>query len=163
MNCPICGKEMIEEECKNIKIDICKEGCKGMWFDWSELSKFDEKNEKVSEALEEALNYPRASDDNRGPIKCPKCGINMHAHRYQSSKGVMVDECYTCGGFFLDSGELKVIRDTCMSEEEQEEYAQRIIKGIAGYQNLARSKERSIAVQRFAKFLTQKYYGHRII
>ena len=59
---------MFEEECENVKIDICKNGCKGMWFDFSELGKVDEKNEKLSKALEEMLDSPRINDENRGPI-----------------------------------------------------------------------------------------------
>ncbi len=82
----------------------------------------------------------------------------MHAHRYKSAKGVNVDECYRCGGFFLDSGELKAIRNTHMSKQEQEEYTQRIINGISECRR-SENKERSTAIQSFAKLLMQRYYG----
>jgi len=162
MNCPVCGQEMIEQDCGEVKIDVCK-GCNGLWFDWSELSILEEENEKVSELLETVLNSPRTSDANRGPIKCPKCGINMHMHRYRSSKKVCVDECYRCGGFFLDSGELKAIQDTHMSEQEQEEYAQRLVGGMSLYRRSKENRRRSIAVKKFSKYLTQKYTGFGII
>lgn len=155
MNCPACNQEMIEKDCAGVKIDICK-GCNGLWFDWSELSMLDEGNEKVSEVLEEILNSPRRDDTSRGPIKCPKCGINMHAHRYRSSKKVCIDECYSCGGFFLDSGELKAIRDTHMNEKEREEYAERLIKGTPLYRQLEASRNRSMVIKMFSKYLISR-------
>jgi len=38
-----------------------------------------------------------------------------------------VDECYGCGGFFLDSGELKEIREHHMNSEERDAYIQKLI------------------------------------
>ena len=162
MNCPACGQEMVEKDCGDVKIDVCK-GCNGLWFDWSELSMLEEKNEKVNKVLEDVLNSPRVSDANRGPIKCPKCGINMHIHKYRSSKEVNVDECYRCGGFFLDSGELKAIRDTHMNKQEQEEYAQRLVKGMPLYRDSEKSRKRSASIKTFCKYLTQGYYYCGII
>lgn len=162
MNCPVCGKEMVEEDCGDVKIDICKDGCKGIWFDWGELSMLDEKNEGVGKALEEALNYPRINDENRPPITCPKCGMKMHSHKYKSSKEVNVDECYGCGGFFLDSGELKQIKDTHMSEQERKEYAQRLAEGMPAYQQklatIAMRRKRNTAVKNFSSYLTKRRY-----
>ena len=69
----------------------------------------------------------RMNDADRDPLKCPKCGIKMREHKYRNAKEVNVDECYACGGFFLDSGELKQIRDNYMSEDEREVYVQRLV------------------------------------
>jgi len=80
MRCPVCQEEMVEQDFGGVKVDICKDGCKGIWFDWSELSKLDEENEGFGNALKEALDYPRANDEDRGQINCPKCGIPLHAH-----------------------------------------------------------------------------------
>ncbi len=162
MNCPVCFREMIEKDFGGVKVDVCEDGCKGIWFGWLELSKLDEKNEGLGNALKEALNYPRANDANREQIKCPKCGIPMHAHKYQSSKEVNVDECYACGGFFLDSGELTVIRDTFMSEEEETAYAQKLLAEMPDYQeakeDLAKDKKRAEAIRRYTRFMRLSYY-----
>jgi len=157
MRCPVCQEEMVEQDFGGVKVDICKDGCKGIWFDWSELSKLDEENEGFGNALKEALDYPRANDEDRGQINCPKCGIPLHAHRYQKSKEVNVDECYKCGGFFLDPGELKVVRDSFMSEQECEEYAQKLIEGDPVYQeaqkDLEKYSHRTKAIRKYARFL----------
>jgi Zn-finger nucleic acid-binding protein len=156
---------MVEKDLGGVHVDVCGKGCKGIWFDWFELSKLDEKNEGFGAALKEALNYPRTNDDKRGKIKCPKCGIPMHVHKYQSSKEVNVDECYACGGFFLDSGELTVIRDNFMSEEEREEYANKLTEEIPEHKavkdDLEKQQARNAAIDRFTRFLRLSYYlGH---
>jgi len=162
MNCPACQKEMIAEDFGGVIVDFCKDGCKGIWFDWRELNKLDEQNEGLGQALKQALNCERINDENRPPLKCPKCQLPMHVHKYESEKEVNVDECYKCGGFFLDSGELKVIRDNFMSEGERDAYMQKILKDVPGYQeekqDLEKDKQRTEAIRRFTRFLRVSYY-----
>ncbi len=162
MNCPVCHREMIEEDFGGVKVNVCEDGCKGMWFDWLELSKLDEKNEGFGNALKKALDHPRVNDGNRGQINCPKCGIPMHAHKYESSKEVNIDECYACGGFFLDSGVLGVVRYTFMSEQEEAEYAQKLLDNMPDYQkaerDLVKEKQREEAIHRYTRFLRLSYY-----
>lgn len=162
MKCSVCKKEMVEEDFGGVKVDVCKNGCKGIWFDWFELSKLDEKNEGFGDALKEALDYPRVNDENRQKINCPQCGLPMHTHKYQSSKEVNVDECYACGGFFLDSGEMRAIRDTFMSEQEEKEYLQKLLDDIPSYQqtklDLRRKKVRTDALRKYTRFLRLSYY-----
>ncbi|MBC8469109.1 MAG: zf-TFIIB domain-containing protein [Planctomycetes bacterium] len=127
MDCPACGKKMEAESFGNVLVDVCKSGCKGIWFDWGELKELDTSHKGAGKALDEALKSPRVNDAGHGPLKCPKCGIVMHAHKYRSAKEVNVDECYGCGGFFLDSGELREIREHHMSGEERDAYIQKLV------------------------------------
>ena len=39
-------------------------------------------------------------------MHCPKCGLGMQEVKY---RGVDVDVCFSCGGVFLDKGELEHI------------------------------------------------------
>ncbi|MFC1650306.1 zf-TFIIB domain-containing protein [Candidatus Latescibacterota bacterium] len=162
MICPVCVSEMIEEDFGGINVDVCKNGCRGIWFDWAEIVKLDENNEGFGSALEAALKFPKTNEENRGNIQCPKCGIPMHIHKYKSSKEINVDECYVCGGFFLDSGEFNVIRDTFMSEEEEEQYNITILKDIPSYQgaqiDLEKEKMRAKAIRRYTRFIRLSYY-----
>ncbi len=162
MKCPVCASEMVEQDLGGVMVDVCMNGCKGMWFDWFELSKLDERNEGFGEALKRALDHPRVNDGDRAPIKCPKCGIPMHVHKYQSSKEVNVDECYACGGFFLDSGELRAIRESFMSEEEREAYAKKLIDEVPEHaqavDELEKEQARTAAIDKFTRFLRVSYY-----
>ena len=161
MKCPVCSKEMVQENF-GINVDVCENGCKGIWFDHGELVNLDEKNEGLGEALQQALNYPRANDANRGQLLCPKCNIPMQIHKYKRSKEVNVDECYNCGGFFLDSGELTEIRDTYMSDQEVHAYMQKLIDGIPEYQkeklDLEKLDRRTGAIDKYTKFLRFSYW-----
>ncbi len=162
MKCPVCAQEMKEEDFGGVLVDVCESGCKGIWFDWAEIIKLDESNEGLGKALEAALKYPQTNDENRGNLNCPKCGVSMHKHKYKASKAITVDECYVCGGFFLDSGELSVIRETFMSEQEEKEYNKALLEDIPEFQkarlDLVQQKKRAEAVRKYTRFLRLSYY-----
>jgi hypothetical protein len=39
-------------------------------------------------------------------MRCPKCGMEMTEITYRN---VAIDECFTCGGIYLDAGELEQV------------------------------------------------------
>jgi protein-arginine kinase activator protein McsA len=39
-------------------------------------------------------------------MRCPKCGMELKEIAF---RGVAIDECFSCGGAFLDAGELEQI------------------------------------------------------
>ncbi len=145
MECPACGKSMVEEDFGGVHVDVCSKGCRGIWFDWQELVQLDENSEGAGNALEEALRSPRFKQEDRERLFCPKCGMAMHAHKYSSAKEVSVDECYGCGGFFLDSGELKEIRDQYMSEEERDAYVDKLLADIPEFKEMEEETKREKA------------------
>lgn len=164
MICPVCSSQMVERDFGGVHVDVCADGCKGMWFDWGELNHLDEQNEGLGEALEEALNHPRRNDAARGKIKCPKCGIAMQTHGFKMATEVNVDECYSCGGYFLDSGELTAARSNRMSDEEHQEYLDGLLTGVSGYEETKKSvegkkkqtevrKKRREAARRFSRYM----------
>ena len=157
MNCPVCSKPMVEKDFGDVRVDVCENGCRGIWFDWQELRRLDEDHEGVGRALEEALKSPRVNDADREPLKCPQCEAVMHAHKYSNAKEVNVDECYACGGFFLDSGELRVIRDNYMSEAERDAYVQKLVGSKPLVGDRAKAKLRRSACYRFVSILRKKF------
>jgi len=160
MNCPACGALMVEEDFGGVRVDVCKNGCKGIWFDWQELRRLNEEHEGAGNALEEALKSPRVNDAGREPLNCPKCGMAMRAHKYSSAKEVSVDECYGCGGFFLDSGELREIRDNYMSEEERDAYVQKLLDETPEYKQMEEETRqlRAKAGRKFGKVLRRTIF-----
>ncbi len=169
MNCPACQTEMVEKDFGGIKVDVCENGCQGIWFDWFELEKLDEKHEGLGNALQKSLESNRHKDDNRGQINCPKCSQPMVAHLYKSSNMVTIDECYACGGFFLDSGELEVVRENFMDEEQRDKYVQGLISKepeyLAALKDLEEKKatispgayKRAAAVTKFVSMMGSKF------
>lgn len=160
MKCPACGENMVQKDFGGIIVDVCESGCSGVWFDWFELSKLDESNEGFGPELQSFLRKDQMLERTKEHIKCPKCGIPMHVHKYQSSKKVIVDECYACGGFFLDAGELSQIRKSFMTEGEEASYISKLVDGMPEFavaqDDLQKKKMRTRAINGFTKHLRFK-------
>jgi Zn-finger nucleic acid-binding protein len=133
--------------------DVCQ-NCGGIWFDWMELRRLDETKEGDGEALKEALNAELKDGKSRGNIQCPKCGVTMKKHAYRFNKDVEIDECYACGGIFLDSGELRLIREGFMNESKRKEFLNQLLNGIPEYQKeQEKNNKREEAVNNFANII----------
>lgn len=116
--CPACGKEMKKLYVKDVDkvVDICLNGCGGIFFDNQELKCFDEENEDINDILLMLANksfYPVDTTETR---ICPVCNLPMVKNFTSSTNEIEIDECYTCGGKFLDYGELEKIREEVKHE-----------------------------------------------
>ena len=167
MNCPACNKEMQEQDLGGVVVDVCAQGCHGIWFDWLELVKIDEPGEGSGDALAQAMMHPHLNDANRGPINCPKCNMPMRVHTYKRAQTVHVDECYQCGGFFLDSGELRLVRESYMTDREYAEFVDQLVGDIEGmpeYEaDLERRFVRGKAMLRLTRFVRPSYLVPRLL
>lgn len=114
--CPACRSKMdkifIERIGKNL--DICQ-NCGGIFFDNQEFKHFDEKCESIEEIEKVFINKEFKKVDQNAARYCPNCGAKM----VRNSKGVIIDECYTCGGKFLDGGELLEYRSEYDTDKER--------------------------------------------
>lgn len=119
LNCPACENDLSSFKVSDLEVDVCKDGCGGIWFDNFELEKVDEAHEALGESL---LDIPRKPDLNIDFDKkrsCPKCKKYPMMRHFESVKRrVSVDECPGCGGHWLDHGELGEIRGTYKTEDE---------------------------------------------
>lgn len=109
INCPACGCEMTKVFIadKAINVDVCSNGCGGIYFDNQEIQEFNEENADLSEItdLVRGKNFPPA--DNSKVRICPSCGTKM-AKTFVF--GIQIDTCYNCGGIFLDNGAFELVR-----------------------------------------------------
>jgi Zn-finger nucleic acid-binding protein len=116
---------MTSVQAGTVTVDVCAGGCGGIWFDQFELQKLDGPEESAAEML---LNVSRRPDLQIDPAQrrfCPKCdGIVMMRHYYSPLRRVEVDECPNCGGFWLDAGELALIREEHADRQSQQEAVQ---------------------------------------
>ena len=51
MKCISCSSELKTLSFNSIVLDVCQDGCGGIWFDAGELDKFDYENEQVSDQI----------------------------------------------------------------------------------------------------------------
>lgn len=60
-------------------------------------------------AIQQAKEMENAERERRRELhymKCPKCGMDLHAVEF---RGVTLDRCYNCHGTWLDHGEMEQI------------------------------------------------------
>lgn len=122
IKCPACQKEMtkIFIESAGINIDVCLDGCGGIYFDNREYKRFDEQDENIDEILKAKADKEFIEVDETLERICPICGAPMLKTYTSPKEDVQIDECYTCGGKFLDHGELLKIRAQYTTENDRE-------------------------------------------
>jgi Zn-finger nucleic acid-binding protein len=111
MKCPACNNKLKEIKVGDILVDVCDDGCGGVWFDQFELEKVDEPHETAGEALlHMKINLDVHVNHDEKRI-CPRCpDQKMAKKRLKDKLHFEVDECPNCGGVWLDYGELAQIR-----------------------------------------------------
>ncbi len=121
VSCPACGKEMekVFIPRTGFTLDICVNGCGGIFFDNREFKEFDEPFEDITPILEKVQGKTFDVVDTSAPRYCPNCGAKMVKNFASAKKEIEVDDCYKCGGKFLDNGELIKIRNQYESDEER--------------------------------------------
>jgi len=111
MKCPACLNELTELQVGSLTVDGCQGGCGGIWFDAFELQKVDEEWEAEGECLLDIQRDERLVVDSSRKRECPRCSdMKLQRHFFSAKRRVEVDECPNCGGYWLDAGELAMIR-----------------------------------------------------
>ncbi len=166
IKCPACNKEMIKvfvpEE--GINIDICLNGCGGIFFDNREFKKFDEKAENIDEILKAIEGKTFALVDESLPRTCPVCGSKMVKNYSSANRTIQIDECYSCGGKFLDNGELQKIREEFETEAERSQATMRELYDTVGVKLREMDEQRAEAYSKrppVSKLFQALIYGGR--
>ena len=165
MNCPACGTAMTEMTVGNVKVQACKGGCGGLWFDEWQLGKVDQPDQSAGEALLNIPQNPAVKVDQNQRRKCPRdSDIVMMRHFWSVKRDVVVDECPKCEGIFLDPGELAGIRADYKSDAERHQaahayYNEMFDKQLAGMLRQDKAKlESARKVAGIFKFISPSYY-----
>ncbi|HQL79252.1 MAG TPA: zf-TFIIB domain-containing protein [Verrucomicrobiota bacterium] len=111
MKCPACFNELTAFQAGSVTVDVCQGGCGGIWFDAFELQQLDEAHDSAGELLLDIRRDESLIVDKSRKRECPRCaGVKLHRHFFSAKRRVQVDECPGCGGYWLDAGELALIR-----------------------------------------------------
>lgn len=110
ITCPACGKVMqkyfIETGCA---IDICTDGCGGMFFNNQEIQELNDSHSDIEEIKKLLKSKKFISVDENLTRVCPVCGTKMAKTR---ALGIQIDTCYKCNSIFLDNGEFELVRSS---------------------------------------------------
>ena len=143
--CHRCWVEMDKKEMDifgpNIIIDVCPK-CKGIWLDKGELGKLLQ-DRKLTNYLTKHIGTK-----SRSPMVCPRCGMTMDIEK---ADDIEVDVCLTCGGVWLDPGELEALKDKSKGGFKGDELAKR-----EELEEERRYKARNSPLNRFLSKLTKK-------
>lgn len=109
--CPACGEGMTKVYMHDtgVNVDICLDGCGGIFFDNRELEKVDEARENAFEILDAIKGKTFKSVSQSVQRICSVCKTPMLKMGAKTG-GVEIDVCPVCGAKFLDNGELQQIR-----------------------------------------------------
>lgn len=165
MNCPVCeNKKLHHVTVRSVELDICSDGCQGIWFDQRELKKFDEAHESTEGLIE--CNAVSASAKPRShQLHCPKCKNIVMIKRFSSvKKKIELDECGKCAGIWTDAGELAQLRNEFKTESERRKAADLVFDDLFS-QSLNQIKNESKELQNTTKrianafrFISPSYY-----
>jgi len=165
MECPACHRQLKQMDVGEIVVDVCENGCGGIWFDNYELQKVDEKHEAAGEALLEIPRDPDVKVEQGQQRTCPKCPSQLMIQHFVSVKHeVEVDECVSCGGIWLDYGELGQMRDQYETEADRKEAAHAYFNEAFGpeLERISRENEQQLQsarkVANVFRFICPSYY-----
>lgn len=165
MKCPACDHSLTEKTIAGIQLDICEGGCGGIWFDNYELKKFDEQHEQAGAELLEIDVDRSLTVDHSKRRNCPHCADTvLMRHFYSVNRSVEVDECPSCGGYWLDNGELKNIRAQYGTEGERSDAADAYFSEMFGEEleklqsESAEKAEKAGRIAHIFRFLLPSYY-----
>jgi Zn-finger nucleic acid-binding protein len=104
MDCPKCDSEQLVETpvLGNIPLDVCP-NCKGIWFDNGELEALLRQSPGGASASLELIS-PKPLG-----VACPRCKEKM-SRGGMVNPLLIVDKCQSCGGVWLDSRELDLLK-----------------------------------------------------
>ncbi len=124
MKCPVCSNSLSAFDAGSFTVDICKDGCAGIWLDKGELEKC---NEHTDPFPQELLRVKKSLDvviDRSKTRLCPSCeDQEMTRITLDAETNFEIDQCPTCKGHWLDVGELEHLR---AKEKEEAEMSARI-------------------------------------
>ena len=105
---------------------------KGIFFDNREFKKFDEDHESIDEIKTALAEKEFKKVDASYKRICPVCGMKMMKNSTSIRGEIIVDDCYGCGGKFLDFGELDKIRAEYKTEKERSQDVINYLKANMG-------------------------------
>ena len=119
--CPVCGNKMekIFLEKQKFHIDICLDGCGGIFLDNQELKKIDQPTEDITPILAAIKDKKFKRANEHKTLTCPVCSSIMIKNKSRFSPNTTIDECYSCGGVFLNNNELFEIRQGSLNDTKR--------------------------------------------
>lgn len=117
IRCPRDGGRMEQERIGSVRIDRCPQ-CGGIWLDKGELEQVVKSAEPRAVQAEVDIGAASGAKTRQrvGHIKCPRDGKDLRVKRHDAQAHVEIDQCDSCGGAFLEAGELADLSEFTLLE-----------------------------------------------
>ena len=113
LTCPNCpDEELVEKENMEVTLYLCN-SCHGCFLTQTSLNnflKFHNEND-WPDLFELRADGEHTYDRSKAFRKCPACKESMENVEFQYTSGIWVDYCPNGQGIWLDSGELRLIKE----------------------------------------------------
>lgn len=131
MHCPGCIGVLQEVSIPPVMVDVCVQGCKGIWFDRGELEKVLKKSPDADQLMNSTgweVKVPVA-----GALRhCPRCvDTGLKTFQWGTTYPVELDVCPGCGGYWLDAGELLLVSEQMKQGEKLPEVKPVLKPGVS--------------------------------
>lgn len=161
--CSACGSVLLQMACDDLVLDVCQDGCGGIWFDNFEVRQATESISAIEEDwLLRATTTSPVHVDPSPKRPCPKCdGTRMLRHQFSDSCHIEIDECPRCGGIWLDAGEFEQIQASLAQQEEStpntalDPEAALLMAGLVG--EMKQERQQTQARRSLHMFLGRRY------
>ena len=120
MVCPACNKSLKSVPAGNQKIEVCAEGCGGVWLERVRDDDFDAAADAAAQSLADTSEAPPPNAEPSKRRVCPKCRlVVMMRHFFSIKKEAEIDKCGGCGGIWIDASALQAIRNQPVSAAQR--------------------------------------------
>jgi Zn-finger nucleic acid-binding protein len=102
ITCVKCTSVLDKSRVGEIEVDVCP-SCGGLWLDKGEIERIGTASNPDVDSLRKELTGGAQAGLSDTLTACPSCPGKLREVRLGR---VMVDVCVSCGGMFLDRGEL---------------------------------------------------------
>jgi hypothetical protein len=170
--CPVCASVLQQVEEDGLLLDVCRDGCGGIWFDNHELRQAaDPARAAATTAVVAARPVALPAEAFELKRCCPRCaGIIMQRRRFSESCRVDIDACPACGGIWLDHGEFEKISAHLAAAAEPapdpmqaatlDPQAAILVAQLQA--EMRKSRDRSQSRHKLCSFIGRKYHGRSI-
>jgi len=133
LNCPLCFCHLVPFEAAKVDILICWDSCRSLLLPWNALqSSLDHFADDPKDFITKFEDGVRGCEVPRGPIKCPQCQKNMRRHSF-SATTILIDECFYCHHFFIESCEVKKTKKNELSDWDSKLFQEELIYDVPDY------------------------------
>ncbi len=165
LKCPACdGLLSTHQVDAGLTVEVCRQGCGGLWFDGGTIGAVEQADEAAGVALLSAAENTASTPDVKR--RCPRCpDLFMLKRPYGPLQPVRIDECPGCAGIWLDAGEWEAIRQAFVDDHARQQAATAYRQAMAaGVRNIgARQAAKTRSFHATARFLGHLWHDYNLL